>query len=273
MHAWGRPRKDAPIVVALHGFTGSGLDWELPVEAFGNFAGAWYAPDLPGHGGSTGLRSDHAYSLEGIREALHAFIRSLPAAPILMGYSFGGRAALAYAAHHGDALDGLILIGATAGIEDDRERAIRAKADAALARNLEEDGIEAFADHWEALPLLLSQNNIPDPWRQRLRARRRLRNPHELARSLRAAGQGAMPPLWNELRRIPVPTLCAFGGRDGKFGQLAEKLVAGLASGFAINVADTGHSPHLENAAGFYREIISNGQLNLAKGRKGFEFL
>ncbi len=53
---------DAPVLVLLHGFMGSGNDWATIANALPEFR--VLAPDLPGHGESTGLPVE-AYTLDG----------------------------------------------------------------------------------------------------------------------------------------------------------------------------------------------------------------
>src|SRR3954454_7729676 len=133
-------------VVLLHGFTQTGTAWRPVVRALGGRPGV-LAPDLPGHGTMAARRPATA-------DAVIAYLRA--AAPprfVLGGYSMGGRLALAVALALPERVASLLLVGATAGIEDPHERAARARDDAALADRIERDGVAAFAEAWSALPL------------------------------------------------------------------------------------------------------------------------
>ena len=68
--------------------------------------------DLPGHG----TRVTEAFTLERCVEVIDEAVRAVPpdAPVVLVGHSLGGYAAMAYAADHADALDGLVLAGASA---------------------------------------------------------------------------------------------------------------------------------------------------------------
>ncbi|GAA2037051.1 alpha/beta hydrolase [Terrabacter terrae] len=68
--------------------------------------------DLPGHG----VRAGEDFTLDGCVQAIDESVRGvLPSTPVvLVGHSLGGYAAMAYAAAHPDALDGLVLAGASA---------------------------------------------------------------------------------------------------------------------------------------------------------------
>ena len=70
-----------------------------------------------------------------------------------VGYSMGGRVSLHAALAHPDAVERLVLIGATAGIDDPDERAARREADDRLADHIEAVGVPAFIDEWLANPL------------------------------------------------------------------------------------------------------------------------
>lgn len=77
----------------------------------------------------------------------------------LAGYSQGGRLALHLALAHPELVTRLVLVSATAGIEDAAERARRGAADAALAAWMEADGrrMSEVADRWGAQPLFATQ--------------------------------------------------------------------------------------------------------------------
>ena len=137
----------------------------------------------------------------------------------------------------------LVLIGATAGIDDPAERAARRTADEALASRIETDGTEAFVADWLAGPLFAHLQPTPDDL-----AARRANRPEGLAASLRHAGTGTMdPPWWDELARIDVPVLLVTGGDDAKFTALAERLVTAIGpNAERTAVPAAGHAVHLE---------------------------
>jgi 2-succinyl-6-hydroxy-2,4-cyclohexadiene-1-carboxylate synthase len=61
-----------------------------------------------------------------------------------LGYSMGGRYLLHLALANPELVDGLVLLGATAGIDDPAERAARAEADRATAARIRELGMLEF---------------------------------------------------------------------------------------------------------------------------------
>jgi 2-succinyl-6-hydroxy-2,4-cyclohexadiene-1-carboxylate synthase len=158
-----------------------------------------------------------------------------------VGYSMGGRVALHAALAHPETVHGLVLIGATAGIEDRAERADRRTADERLADRLEAVGLEAFVDEWLRHPLFAGLTEATD-----LRADRLRNTAAGLAASLRATGTGTQGPLWDRLGEIDAPVLVLAGERDGKFRELGARLAAGLPHATFTVIGDAGHSVHLE---------------------------
>src|SRR5882672_8953122 len=70
----------------------------------------------------------------------------------VVGYSMGGRLALHVAVRLPERTRSLLTIGAHAGL-DDEARATRRLADETLAQRIEREGVEAFVQHWESLPM------------------------------------------------------------------------------------------------------------------------
>jgi 2-succinyl-6-hydroxy-2,4-cyclohexadiene-1-carboxylate synthase len=141
-----------------------------------------------------------------------------------------------------DLVAALVLVGATAGIDDAAERAARAAADDALADRIETIGVAAFLDEWLAQPLFAG---LP-PW-ARFDDERRSNTAAGLADSLRHAGTGRMEPLWDRLDALDVPVRCLAGERDTRFTALAERLASAVgATGSAGTIPGAGHAAHLE---------------------------
>lgn len=226
-----------PPLVLLHGFTQTGVAWRPIVE---RLPAGWgvAAPDLPGHGAAGGLRLD----LAGTADQVASGAAGRPPA-VVVGYSMGGRVALRLALDHPDVVAGLVLIGATAGIDDPDERAERRRSDEVLADRIEEEGVEPFLDRWLAQPLFAGLTPRADDL-----AARRANTAAGLASSLRLAGTGTMdPPWWAELPQIAMPTLVLWGEADRKFAALGRRLVHAIGpNAEATSVVDAGHAVHLE---------------------------
>ena len=166
----------------------------------------------------------------------------------LAGYSQGGRLALRVALAQPERVTRLVLVSATAGIEDAAERARRRDADAALASWLEVDGrrMTEVADRWGAQPLFASQSPAVAA---AARADRLSNAPVHLAAALRGLGTGVMEPLWERLGELTMPVVVLAGARDAKYVALAERLAAALPDATLEIVPGAGHALPLEAPA------------------------
>ena len=197
-------------------------------------------PDTRGHGAAATRRPiEFASCVEDVTRL---------AAPrfALAGYSQGGRLALHVALAHPERVTRLVLVSATAGIEDDRERARRRAADEELAAWMEANGrlMTEVADRWGAQPLFAGQ---PPEVAAAARADRLANEPVHLAAALRGIGTGAMQPLWErlgELRDLPVAVVA--GERDPKYVGIGERLARMLPRGMLRVVPGAGHALPLE---------------------------
>ena len=94
-------------------------------------------------------------------------------------------------------VDGLVLVGATAGIDDAAERAARRAADEALADRLERDGVDAFLDEWLASPLFAGAARPRPPGSATAGAT----PPPAWPRACAWPAPAPRPPLWDRLGR------------------------------------------------------------------------
>ena len=242
----------APLLL-LHGFTGSSATWASHVAVWP--AGA-IAVDLPGHGQTEAPADANRYRMEATVADLVALLDRLGVERAhVLGYSMGGRVALHLAAAHPERVATLILESASPGLATQVERDARVAADAALAASIERDGIAAFVDRWEALPLWASQASLPDEVRASLRAQRLNNRATGLANSLRGLGTGAQAPLHDRLADLPMPALVIAGMLDAKFAAIARAMAAALPQGRLALVPEAGHAAHLEQPALFDRLV------------------
>lgn len=235
----------APLLL-LHGFLGRGADWnafrthlEAAAERRGAGLGPISAPDLPGHGAAVGLPPER-YTMAGATDALAA---GLDAPAAVVGYSMGGRVALALAVRHPGRVRRLVLLSASPGLATGAERAERRRLDAERAAAARAD-LAGFVGRWQRLPLFAS---LPDAVRRARAAEQARNDPGEIARALAGLGTGAQPSYWDRLGALPPGTLAVAGARDAKFVGIARRMEVRADGRVRAVVLDgVGHAPHLE---------------------------
>ena len=229
-------------MLALHGFTGSGLDWAPIANRLGH---RMLAPDVMGHGDSPSPTEWESYRIGAVVEQCLQWCEDAPHW-VLLGYSMGGRVALRLAPKLGPRLRGIVLISSSPGVESTVERTERMARDQALAGSIEEEGMEWFQAHWSAQPIIESQNDIPADILAPMRARRKENRPAGLAGSLRGMGQGAVDPVWEQLAQMDAPTLLITGTRDERYTDIAARSAVAIPNAQHVQIAEAGHCTHLE---------------------------
>ena len=179
-----------------------------------------------------------------------------PAPSVLVGYSLGGRLALRAALRSPESFDAVVVVGATAGIEEGPMRTQRVEADEKLASWIEAMPIEDIVGLWERQPLFADQS---ESLVEAQRPGRLSQDPRSLALLLRTAGQGALEPVWHELRTLELPLLAIAGARDEGYTAAAKRLAAAAPNARAAIVEDAGHAAHLQRpdeVAGLIAEFL-----------------
>lgn len=248
-------RGQGPALLSLHGFTGSLRSWDGLSRALADRFTV-VAVDLLGHGLSDSPLDPQRYAAEHAVRDLVSLLQALgqPRAHVL-GYSMGGRAALQLALEHPEIVRSIILESASPGIEAASERDERVRGDHALAELIEREGVEAFVDRWERVPLFASQSSLP-PAVQLAQREARLRSTAAgLAGSLRGLGAGAQPALYDRLGGLRMPVLLIAGALDEKYSRLAARMASAVPSARVVVVAGAGHNVHLERPEEFNRLV------------------
>jgi 2-succinyl-6-hydroxy-2,4-cyclohexadiene-1-carboxylate synthase len=227
---------ETPTVVLLHGFTNTGSSWQPVIAELGQRYRA-IAPDIRGHGSAGKARP---VTLAAVIED----VASLTPEPFtLVGYSQGGRIALHVALALPRRVTRLVLIGASPGIAEQRERDARRRSDERLAERIESLEIEQFAREWAGTPVLAG---LPDAIAAAAHAERMRNAPQGLAAALRGLGTGALPSLWGRLGELMMPVTLITGERDSKFTALAHEMAGRIPSAAVTVVPGAGHAVHLE---------------------------
>lgn len=224
-------------LVFLHGFTQTHHHWHRCAHQLAERVGdnpTMAFVDLPGHGlsapGELGIISASTPLAE------------LAGSGTYIGYSMGGRFALAAALAAPQIVERLVLIGATAGLTDATDCAERLRLDGERADRVEAIGVDQFLDEWLAAPLFAT---LP-PERRGLEHRRR-NTASGLAHSLRWSGTGNMgSSMWDALETLTMPVLVLAGELDTKFTDIGRDMTRRLPDATFSTVPGAGHAAHAE---------------------------
>ncbi len=249
-HEFGPAPANAPVVLMLHGFMGSGMDW-APVARILGPAYRCLCPDLPGHGAAASESENAGANME---ETAAILVRGLDDLGVetctLAGYSMGGRVALYLAVQYPERFTRLMLESASPGIAGPEVRLERRRQDEERALKLARlspggPDFHAFLRAWYEQPLFGTLRDRPALLEERI-ARRLHNDPRALAASLRGLGTGSQPGLWEQLPFVIIPVLLITGGEDLKFGAIAACMKALLPHARHEMVQGCGHSVHDE---------------------------
>ena len=249
-------KEESETMVFLHGFTGSSTTWEpiikrLPITV------RCIAVDLLGHGKTEAPQQTERYQMSEQVLDLHALFVSLQVSDFtLVGYSMGGRIALAYALHYPEHVKRLVLESASPGLQSETEQLTRIQADDSLANKIAQEGIPAFIDFWQDIPLFQSQKKLPSIKRQAIRHERLQQSSLGLVNSLKGIGTGRQPSFWSQLSELNMPVTIITGELDQKFYLIAQQMKNCIVNSEHIEVLDVGHAIHVENPVQFATIIM-----------------
>ena len=199
-------------------------------------------------------------------ERLAEISAACPPRSIAVAYSMGGRLALHAAVREPERLAGLVLVGASAGIEDVGERQSRRALDEALADWIEGRSMEEVVARWESMPVFAGQSPAVVAAQ---RPGRLTHDPALLASLLRSAGQGALPPLWERLGAIRCPVMAVAGAGDERYAAAARRMAELFPRGQSRLVAGAGHAPQLERPDEFAAVLLEFLDEHLGDGSGG----
>ncbi|QQS37484.1 MAG: 2-succinyl-6-hydroxy-2,4-cyclohexadiene-1-carboxylate synthase [Ignavibacteriales bacterium] len=256
----GNLNSDTNILVLLHGFTGSSLDWTELIE---NLSPEFFtiAVDLIGHGKSDSPDDISLYTADAISKQILDVINHFTDRKVcLLGYSMGGRAALTFSVKYPEKVKALILESTSPGIKDEVERTQRVESDNNLAQFILTNPIEYFVDKWMNLEIFGTQKKLPAHKLNEIRERKLLNNKTGLANSLKGFGTGVMPHVYEQLKDIIVPTLLITGELDKKFTEINFEMAKILSNAVHSIVSGVGHNVHLEGTES-YISIINKSPI------------
>ncbi len=234
-----------PHIVFLHGFLGSGSDW-LPVtrELQNNYC--CLMVDLPGHGSANLLETQHPddFFIQTV-DALADLLRQSAAPPCsLVGYSMGGRIALALLLRHAELFSKAVIISASPGLKTEKERIDRQEHDEKVARKIERS-FESFIEAWYEQPLFATLKS--HPIFKEVESERKINDPQNLALAMRLLGTGRQPSLWEALKNNSVPVSFFTGEKDERYVEIGHQMVKLCPESDLEIFPHCGHTLQLEN--------------------------
>lgn len=206
--------KERPTVLLLHG--GPGMDHTAFRPDFSPLADAAQLIylDHRGHGRS-GRSSPDKWNLAQWADDMHAFCNALHLEkPVVLGLSFGGMVAQAYALRYPDHPGKLVLLSTAAQVRLDRSYEAFERAGGPQARRAAEDFWTNPDEHRLqeylsiCMPLYTQRGDDPD------RIKRTILRAEVLFRFAGAQGEFTRFNFLPELRRIRCPTLVMAGDKD-----------------------------------------------------------
>lgn len=198
------------MIWCIHGFLGSGDDWEPFRERWEKSSGSSLRAidlfDKPLEEQTPELWGAH-------------FARSIattdPGA-ILVGYSLGGRLVLQALLARPDAFAGAVIVSAGLGVEGEVERQMRRVRDDAWAARFETETWDSVLDAWNGQPLF--GGPAAAPRRAELDFDR-----GALATALRCWSPAVQKPVGSRIRELKLPLLWIAGERDGRYAEVARR--------------------------------------------------
>jgi len=243
-----------PVVVFLHGMTGSTQDWANQVPVLSpNYRVV--ALDMRGHGKSEAPKAESEYSIPIFADDVLGLLDLLSINKCcLVGHSIGGFTALQFAVIYQHRLAGLVLVDTSSG-PFGKEQNSSHRLSLKLIELASSQGLEAAFDY--------------DACHNPMRIAKFKQHPElkEITRQkvLRTSVEGyiygpmAFPkwqPVTPKLSLIKVPTLIYCGEEDVAFAGAVKILEKGISGSELITIPGVGHNPHEEAPEIFNQTLL-----------------
>ncbi len=234
-----------PRIIFLHGFLGSGSDW-LPMARQLSQDYCCMMVDLPGHGkASFEENPPNDGFFEQTVDALAELLKeSASPKSYLVGYSMGGRLALALLLRYQELFTKTIIVSASPGLMTIEEQIKRQEHDEKVARKIERN-FDGFITAWYDQPLFstLKHHSIF----KEVESERKINDPRNLALALRVLGTGRQGSQWEALQHNRVPVRLFAGEKDERYVEIGRQMVK-LCPGSDLDIfPHCGHTLQLEN--------------------------
>ena len=249
----GRP------ILLVHGLTGGKVDFVEWLEPLAELGWHAVAPDVRGHGETSGPRDLDEYSAERIVDDLVALADEFGwESFVVLGHSLGGVFVQHLALRHPDRLTGLILMDTAHGPVDWIPTELL-EVGVAIALT---DGMAALSDAIAAV--------VPPPVDTPVQRALRERRPDLVAEDrskfvdtvpeMFAAGARLLaegPDRLDLLTALDLPTLVLVGELDAPFFDQSHRLAQMLDDSTLVVLAGAGHSPQRETPEAWWQAVSS----------------
>ncbi len=253
-------------LLLLHGFSGSSVDWEFLLNNLFNYN--VIAPDIIGHGRSEAPEANYFYEFNNVVSQIELILAREKAEQIIpIGYSMGGRFAIALAGAHPELIKGLILESTTPGIRLKKERLKRIQEDEILAEKILKGELTDFFERWFNKEIFKWDERFDKKRIQQIIIQRSKNSAIGLFNILKESGTGRMPYFLNSLKKLNAPILLITGEEDKKFTTLNKTLAGKLTDATHIIVKGCGHNVHLEKPEIFIN-LVKTFLKNLERGKE-----
>lgn len=235
-----------PTLLCLHGFTGTSASFEGLANRVSDYN--LLAIDLIGHGRTDSFVHPYRYQMTSLNQDINQLTKELGLTRFaLLGYSMGARVALSFTLSYPETVTHLILESGSPGLATTSARQQRRNSDLRLAQRLLTAPLSDFVNFWENLPLFNSQKRLSIKAQQTIKQERLSQTDFGLATSLWAMGTGSQPDYWPQLVNLQDrPVLLVTGNEDGKFQEIAKKMIKQQPAMISQSISQAGHAVHLE---------------------------
>ncbi|USE34446.1 2-succinyl-6-hydroxy-2,4-cyclohexadiene-1-carboxylate synthase [Endozoicomonas sp. SCSIO W0465] len=251
---------NAPVLVLLHGFLGSASDW---CSLLALLKEDYYliTVDLPGHGLSHWVEDDvqgadyFCHRLEQTVQTIEQMEGGSLIRFNLLGYSLGGRLAMAYTIAFPERVEKLLLEGAHPGLISEQERSERYQSDLHWAGRFRNEPVADVLWDWYKQPVF---SDLDDSQIRSLIHERSKGSGLLLADALMSFSLSKQPNYCRALSRLKAecqqrtgsplfPSVHYFyGEHDRKFGQIGQHLLTEQVIHSIHPVVGCGHNVHRE---------------------------
>ena len=166
-------------------------------------------------------------------KAFNEEVRAVDSAPVLLGYSLGGRLALHALLDDQQLWQRAVIVSAHTGLTDGDEKLQRLGRDAEWAAKALTSDWKQFLAEWNSQSVLAGE---PLPGRSQLEVRRQA-----VARSFMDWSLGQQDDLLPKMSQITCPIDWVVGGRDEKFSNLGEMVTREVPSIDLYEISGAGH--------------------------------